>query len=530
MDTVVILDFGSQTTHLISRRIRDAGVYTEVVDGRLGPDEIVTGLPEDRTIRGIVLSGSQHSVYDSAAPRVSPRVLEMGVPVLGICYGFQQLVSIEGGTVARTPVREYGPATIHLDDSGRVGRASEDPLFEGVDDSFISWMSHGDTITALPPAFTATAVSAGGVIAAARRPDASVWGLQFHPEVTHTRFGDAILRNFALSICGCRPSWSIADMAALLSHEVREAVGDRSVLCLVSGGVDSTVLASLLLRSLPPDRVYLLAVDTGLMRKDEIPEVRTALERLGARNLHIADAADTFLADLAGIVDPEEKRRRIGDTFVRVQADHVAGLALPGDYVLAQGTLYTDLVESGHGLGRRSATIKTHHNVGSPLVREKRDAGLLVEPLGRLYKDEVRQIGRHLGLDESVVGRHPFPGPGLAVRILGEVTRERCDVLRSADAVFLRELRERGLYDEIWQAFAVLLPVRAVGVSGDERRYGDVCVLRAVTSVDGMTADAYEFASGVLSEIAARITNEVEQIARVAYDVSSKPPATIEWE
>jgi GMP synthase (glutamine-hydrolysing) len=516
LDTILILDFGSQTTQLIGRRIRDLGVYSRVIPGdaplreELGPE-----------VRGVILSGSPASVYEPEAPRPDPALYSLSIPVLGICYGAQLLSQDQGGEVARLERREYGRAAVRL--------AGASVLLEGVPDGFVSWMSHGDTILRLAAGFRAVGVTENGLPAALEHESRKVYGLQFHPEVTHCEHGERILENFAVRICGARRQWSVEAYLRELTPALRGQVGDRTILLLASGGVDSTVVAALLLSVLPPEQVHLLYVDTGLMRKGESREVGEALRRLGARHLHEVDASPDFFEALRGVEDPEEKRRRIGDLFIRVQEASIASAGLSSDF-LAQGTLYTDLIESGKGVGRKAEVIKSHHNVRSPLVERKREQGLLLEPLSGLYKDEVRRLGRHLGVPAATVDRHPFPGPGLAVRILGEVTPERVRILQEADAWYLQELKDRGLYDEIWQAFAVLLPVRSVGVAGDSRRYGFVLALRAVVSRDGMTADAYPFRASDLLEISARITNRVPEIGRVVYDVSSKPPATIEWE
>jgi GMP synthase (glutamine-hydrolysing) len=362
------------------------------------------------------------------------------------------------------------------------------------------------------------------------------FGLQFHPETTHCERGMEILGAFVFGVCGCKPRWTMEQYVEELRRSIPARVGAGPVLLLISGGVDSTVAGALLLKTLAPDRVHLMYMDTGLMRKDETKTVTANLRRLGARHLHIVHCEEEFLAALGGVTDPEANRKVIGDLFITIQEREVSRLGLPDSYFLAQGTLYTDLIESGKGVGKKAHVIKSHHNVGSPLVDAKRRAGRIIEPLDRLYKDEVRRLGRLLGIDEEVIRRHPFPGPGLAVRILGEVTREKCEILREADALYIEELKRRktaaglSLYDEIWQAFGVLLPIRSVGVAGDVRKYGWVLALRAIVSADGMTADVYPFPMKDLLEIATLITNTVKDIGRVSYDISSKPPATIEWE
>ncbi len=516
IDRIVILDFGSQTCHLIGRRLRERGVFAEIVSGELDPQEWFTS-----RVKGIILSGSPASVHDSDAPSPHDDVYTLGVPILGICYGLQYTTHSHGGAVSRSDHREYGPAPVSVH--------TRHPLLEGIGSQFLSWMSHGDAIARLPQGGVEVAATTHGVPAVVAIDEIHFVGLQFHPEVTHTQHGAVILDNFAVKICGARRQWSVEDFRRQLEEEVRSQVGSDAVLLLISGGVDSSVVAALLLNALPPEQVHLMYIDTGLMRKGETDEIGKALTALGAKNLSLIDAADEFLDALDGVSDPEEKRRIIGDLFVTVQSREVAQ-RVKGPYLLAQGTLYTDLIESGHGVGKHAVSIKSHHNVSSPLVKAKRDAGEILEPLATLYKDEVRHLGSLLGLPKSVVFRHPFPGPGLAVRILGAVTKKRCDVLREADAIYIQALRDAGLYDEIWQAFTVLLPIQSVGVAGDSRAYGDVVALRAVVSKDGMTADVYDFQPAFLRNVAAAITNRIPEVGRVVYDISGKPPATIEWE
>ncbi|MGO8695117.1 MAG: glutamine-hydrolyzing GMP synthase [Rectinemataceae bacterium] len=516
MDTILILDFGSQYTQLIGRRIRELGVYAEIAPGDSRVESLELG-----GVRGIVLSGSPRSAYETDAPQPDRALYDAGLPILGICYGAQAMTLRFGGEVARLPEREYGKKAVR--------RIAADPLFDGLPESFSSWMSHGDSIDRLAPGFELIAVSEGGIPAGLCDRGRRLWGLQFHPEVSHCEGGMRILENFAVGICGAARKWSMEAYLAEVANRLAGAVSDRDVLLLISGGVDSTVAGALLLSVLPRERVHLLYIDTGLMRKAESLEVMDNLRSLGAEHLHMAEAEGEFLDALAGIEDPEEKRRRIGDLFIAIQEREVARLGI-ADAFLVQGTLYTDLIESGKGVGSKAQVIKSHHNVRGPLVEAKRAAGMLLEPLDRLYKDEVRSLGRLLGVSEKIVGRHPFPGPGLAVRILGEVTKSRCDLLREADAIYIEELRSRGLYDRIWQAFSVLLPLHSVGVAGDERKYGSVLALRAVVSEDGMTADVFPFDPVDLLGISSAITNRVPEIGRVVYDISSKPPATIEWE
>ncbi|MBN2873663.1 MAG: glutamine-hydrolyzing GMP synthase [Spirochaetales bacterium] len=517
MDQILILDYGSQYTQLIARRVRELGVYTDIAPGDSPLDA-----ERLRNVKGIIMGGSPWSVYDEGAPVPDSALYSLGIPVLGVCYGAQRMTRDYGGSVSTLADREYGKRPVVLTES--------DPLFAGVASSFQSWMSHGDSIESLAPGFRVVATTDNGIPAAIVHESLPLRGVQFHPEVTHCEHGNDILANFVFGICSCERSWTMQRYVDEARDALRERVGASPVLLLISGGVDSTVAAALLLKTLDPDLVHLLYIDTGLMRKNESAEVMSTLNALGATHVNRVNAEEDFLSALAGVSDPEEKRRVIGDMFITVQQREVERLGLGDDYFLAQGTLYTDLIESGKGVGTKAHVIKSHHNVRSPLVEKKRIEGRIVEPLDRLYKDEVRALGRVLGVDEAVVSRHPFPGPGLGVRVLGEVTREKCDTLRDADDIYTRELRTRGLYDRIWQAFAVLLPVRSVGVAGDVRRYGWTVALRAVASSDGMTADVFEFPLKDLLEISAMITNRVPAVGRVVYDISSKPPATIEWE
>ena len=516
MDRILILDFGGQTTQLIGRRIRDLGVYTEIFPAETKIDKEML-----HETKGIILSGSPYSVNDPDPPWPDPSVFDSGLPVLGICFGTQVMMKQYGGRITSLPTREFGRSRVHF------RRASA--LFDQVPDGFVSWMSHGDSIDELAPGFEVVGESENRIPAAVEAAAAPFYGIQFHPEVSHCEYGDQILENFAVKICGAAKSWSMDLYIEQSIERIKQRVGDQKVLLLISGGVDSSVVAGLLVRALPPEQVHLLHIDTGLMRKNESQEVIQDLEQLGARHLHFVDASEEFLSALEGVEDPEKKREIIGDLFISVQQREVERLGL-GDAFLAQGTLYTDLIESGKGVGKKAQVIKSHHNVRSPLVEKKRQQGMIVEPLDRVYKDEVRRIGRKIGISEELVRRHPFPGPGLAVRILGEVSPEKCRILREADALYVEELKQRGLYDDIWQAFSVLLPIRTVGVTGDTRHYGYVLALRAVHSSDGMTADVYPFPFHDLREISARITNSIREIGRVVYDCSSKPPSTIEWE
>jgi GMP synthase (glutamine-hydrolysing) len=554
MDKILILDFGSQTTQLIGRRIRELGVYTEILPG----DTLLTSehLKGDLyTLRGIVLSGSPESVYTAEGAVPDKQIYEYGLPLLGICYGLQRMTYDNGGTVEPLPKREYGRVAVKVKLPESKSREISLKFFAGFDTSiplaniiegnalpvipektFTAWMSHGDTLTKLAPGFHENGVSETGYPAVVSHAEKPWFGVQFHPEVTHCERGIETLAAFVFGVCGCKPGWTMEQYIEEARASLQSRVGQNTALLLISGGVDSTVAAALLLKTLKPDQVHLMYMDTGLMRKDETKSVTANLERLGARYLHIIHCENEFLAALKGLEEPEAKRKAIGDLFITVQEREVTRLGLPDSCFLIQGTLYTDLIESGKGVGNKAHLIKSHHNVGSPLVDAKRRAGRIIEPLDRLYKDEVRRLGCILGVDDEVVCRHPFPGPGLAVRILGEVTKDKCDILREADAVFIDELKKRtapsgkSLYNEIWQAFAVLLPIRSVGVAGDVRKYGWVLALRAIVSTDGMTADVYPFPPKDLLEISTMITNTVKDIGRVTYDISSKPPATIEWE
>jgi len=538
MDTILILDFGSQTSQLIARRIRDMGVYTEIIPGDSALPDGLPGL----NVKGIILSGSPESVNGAGAVP-DKAIYDRDLPLLGICYGLHRMTADLGGEVKPLPKHEYGRIGVKMGQPADPcpGNAKTEGFatrfLEGFrSPSFTAWMSHGDTITSLAPGFVQHGTSESGFPAVVAHDTKPWFGLQFHPEVTHCEGGDDMLTAFVFGACGCAKGWTMQHYVDEMRDALSARVGANPVLLLISGGVDSTVAGALLLKTLPSEQVHLMYMDTGLMRKNETALVKTSLEKLGAKHLHIIHCEDEFLSALKGATDPEAKRRAIGDLFITIQEREVARLGLPEDCFLAQGTLYTDLIESGKGVGKKAHLIKSHHNVGSPLVEAKRKAGRIIEPLDKLYKDEVRALGRMLGVDEEVVRRHPFPGPGLAVRVIGEVTKERCDILREADAVFIDELKRRknpagvSLYDDIWQAFAVLLPVRSVGVVGDIRSYGQVLALRAINSTDGMSADVYPFETRDLLEISTRITNSVPQIGRVTYDISSKPPATIEWE
>ena len=513
-DSILIIDFGSQVTQLIARRVREAGVYSEIA-----PFTAAEAAFRRLAPKGVILSGSPASVLDEGSPRVPALVFESGVPVMGICYGQQVMMAQLGGAVARGETGEFGHALIDI--------AEPCALFEGLwsaGERHQVWMSHGDKVTALAPGFRAVAASAGAPFAVIAHEDRRYYAMQFHPEVVHTPDGARLIANFVRQVCALRGDWTMAEFRATKIAEIRAQVGKRRVICGLSGGVDSAV-AAVLIHEAIGDQLSCVFVDHGLMRQGEAEEV-VALFR-GSYNIplvHVAAEAQ-FLGGLAGITDPEAKRKFIGKTFIDVFEAEAQKLG--GADFLAQGTLYPDVIESVSFTGGPSVTIKSHHNVGGLPERMKMQ---LVEPLRELFKDEVRALGRELGLPQAFVGRHPFPGPGLAIRIPGEVTAERCAILRKADAIYLEEIRAAGLYDVIWQAFAVLLPVKSVGVMGDGRTYDHVLALRAVTSTDGMTAQAYEFPAGFLPRVATRIINEVRGVNRVTYDYTSKPPGTIEWE
>src|SRR5574338_1208043 len=511
-DRILILDFGSQFTQLIARRVRDQAVYCEVHPGTLGADAAARFRPA-----GVILSGGPASVLEAGAPALDPGVLELGVPVLGICYGLQLLAHQLGGLVEPAAEREYGRSLLKV--------VREDPLFGGLPGGAerTVWMSHGDRVLRLPPGFAVLAASDNSPFAAVRHESRPLYGMQFHPEVVHTEGGAELLRNFVRGVCGCAGSWTMESFIDEAVAAVRARVGEGRAVCGLSGGVDSAVAAALVHRAIG-DRLTCLFVDHGLLREGEREQVEAEFREHQGIRLVCVDARRRFLAALRGVEDPEKKRRIIGHLFVEVFEEEAAKLGAV--HFLVQGTLYPDVIESVSVRGP-SATIKTHHNVGGLPERMRLR---LVEPLRELFKDEVREVGRRLGLPEAIVGRHPFPGPGLAIRILGEVTPERLALLRRADAILIEELRRAGLYDSVWQAFAVLLPVRSVGVMGDARTYENVVALRCVSSEDAMTADWSRLPHDILARISSRITNEVKGINRVVYDVSSKPPATIEWE
>jgi GMP synthase (glutamine-hydrolysing) len=516
MDRILIIDFGSQVTQLIARRVREAGVYCEIHPfNKVTADTLKAYGP-----KGIILSGGPSSVIDVGTPKAPDAVFTMGLPVLGICYGQQTMVAQLGGKVEAGHHREFGRANVDV-----TGSCA---LFDGVwpqGEHQQVWMSHGDRVVSLPPGFVVTATSTGAPFAAIADEKRKFYAVQFHPEVVHTTNGAALYKKFVRDICGCQGDWTMAAFRAQAIAAIQKQVGKGRVICGLSGGVDSSVVAALIHEAIG-DQLTCVLVDHGLMRQGETEQVvRVFRDRFNIK-LVARDAADLFLGKLAGQTDPEKKRKTIGATFIDVFEEEAKKIG--GADFLAQGTLYPDVIESVSFAGGPSVTIKSHHNVGGLPERMNMK---LVEPLRELFKDEVRILGRELGLPDDMVGRHPFPGPGLAIRIPGqEITRERLDILRKADAVYLDEIRKAGLYDAIWQAFAVLLPVRTVGVMGDSRSYDFALALRAVTSTDGMTADFYPFDMNFLGRVATRIINEVKGINRVTYDVTSKPPGTIEWE
>ncbi len=508
-ETILILDFGSQYTQLIARRIRELGVFCEI-----HPYNFVL-TDKSKNIKGIIFSGGPSSVYADGAPIVSKNYFDLGLPILGICYGLQMMSHMLGAKVESSDKKEYGRATIKV--------KNKSVLLRNIQESSDVWMSHGDKVLSLPPGFVAVAESDNSPFAAIENIDRKLFALQFHPEVVHTVDGKTILKNFLFEVCRCKGDWSSKSFVQESIKQIREIVGDKHVLCGLSGGVDSSVVAVLLHKAIGK-QLHCMFIDTGLMRLNESKEVEEAFRNAFDINLTCVNSSNSFLSALKDTYDPEKKRKIIGAEFIRVFEEHSKKLA-HFDF-LAQGTLYPDVIESVSFKGP-SATIKSHHNVGG--LPDKMGFKL-IEPLRELFKDEVRSVGREMGIPEILIGRHPFPGPGLAVRILGNITTERIETLQKADAIYIEELHNAKIYNQIWQAFAVHLPVNTVGVMGDERTYEAVIGLRAVTSTDGMTADWYQMPHDVLAKISNRIINEVKGVNRVVYDVSSKPPATIEWE
>ena len=511
--TIVVLDFGSQYTQLIARRLRELSIYSEIV-----PSDLPVARIAERRAAGIILSGGPRSVSEPGAPRCDQAIFDLGIPVLGVCYGMQLMAHLLGGTVEPAPQREFGHATVSVTASGEAG-----PIFARVPATIRVWASHGDLVATAPPGFEVAATSVNAPIAAMADTQRRLYALLFHPEVVHTEGGLEMLRGFAYGVCGCVGDWTMASFVEDATERIRQRVGPAGrVVCGLSGGVDSTVAALLVHRAVG-GRLTCLFVDNGLLRLDEAAQIRARFERLSLPLIFV-DAASLFLERLAGVVDPEQKRKIIGATFIDVFEAESKTLGQV-DF-LAQGTLYPDVIESVSVVGQ-SALIKSHHNVGGLPDRMRMS---LVEPLRQLFKDEVREVGRQLGLEEEFVVRQPFPGPGLAVRILGEISVARLGLLRRADAIVAEEVKQAGWYTRLWQSFAVLLPVRSVGVMGDERTYEYTVAIRAVESRDGMTADWARLPHDLLARVSSRIVNEVRGINRVVYDISSKPPSTIEWE
>ena len=512
--TILVLDFGSQYTQLIARRLRELSVYSEIIPFNTPPEALRAKNPV-----GVILSGGPKSVSEDGAPKCDPKVFELGTPVLGICYGMQLMTDMLGGEVRRSGHREFGHAQVRVSRNG----GPQPRLFSEIPADLRVWASHGDDVAAVPAGFAVAATSATAPIAAMEAPERSLYALLFHPEVAHTDHGLEILKNFAYDICGCTGDWTIASFIGEATSRIRAQVGDGKVVCGLSGGVDSTVAAMLIHRAIG-DRLTCIFVDNGLLRHDEANQINKRFTEKLRLPLDFVDATDLFLDRLAGVIDPEKKRKIIGATFIDVFEKRANEL---GQFdFLAQGTLYPDVIESASVHGP-SVVIKSHHNVGGLPERMKFK---LVEPLRDLFKDEVRRVGRDLGLDKEFVVRQPFPGPGLAVRLLGEITRERLQLLRLADKIVAEEIRKAGWYERLWQSFAVLLPVQSVGVRGDARTYEITVAIRAVESLDGMTADWARLPHDLLASISSRIVNEVRGINRVVYDISSKPPSTIEWE
>lgn len=509
-EKILIIDFGSQFTQLITRRVREANVYSEIHSHKITLQEVEKFNPV-----GIILSGGPMSVYDSDAPDIDDEILKIKVPILGICYGLQIITKKLGGKVEPAKDREYGRASLNI--------VKTSPLFLEVMPSSQVWMSHGDYLTALPAGFNVIARSDHSPIAAASNEDKKIYGVQFHPEVVHTIEGKKIISNFLFEVCNCKGEWTPHNFIDSNIKEIKEKVGNAKVICALSGGVDSTVAAVLVKKAIG-DNLICIHIDTGLMRKNESREIGEIFDKkLNLNHIHI-DASELFLNRLKNISDPEQKRRIIGNTFIEVFEQEAK--KIDGAEFLVQGTLYPDVIESVSVKGA-SVTIKTHHNVGGLPEKMKLK---LIEPFRTLFKDEVRNVGRELNIPDEFIARHPFPGPGLAVRILGPVDQEKLEILREADDIYIKSIIEAGIYNNIWQAFAVLLPVQSVGVMGDARTYEYVLALRAVTSVDGMTADWYNFEHDFLSNVSNKIINKVRGVNRVVYDISSKPPATIEWE
>jgi len=509
-ERILVLDFGSQYTQLIARRIRESKVYSEIFPYNAPIHKIKSFSP-----KGIILSGGPSSVYDARAPLPDLRIFELGIPIMGICYGMQIMAHCLGGSVKKAAHREYGMAELFVDDKRDI--------FRGIPERTIVWMSHGDRIESVPSDFKPIAHTANSPVAAIADKGRKFYALQFHPEVAHTRKGPEIIKNYLFQICRCRPTWTMKSFIKTASQEIKDKVGSKRVVCGISGGVDSTVTAVLVHKSIG-DLLTCIFVNNGVLRTGEAKKVEETLRKHFNMRIKCVDASKRFLAKLRYVVDPEKKRKIIGNEFIKVFEEEARKIR--GVEFLAQGTLYPDVIESKPFKGP-SATIKSHHNVGGLLKRMKLK---LIEPLRELFKDEVRILGKELHIPDEIINRQPFPGPGLAIRVIDHVTKQRCDILRKADAIVLEEIKKAGLYTELWQSFAVLLPVKSVGVMGDERTYENVIAVRAVQSLDGMTADWARLPYDVLGKISSRIINEVKGVNRVVYDISSKPPSTIEWE
>jgi GMP synthase (glutamine-hydrolysing) len=509
-EIILIIDFGSQFTQLITRRVRELKVYSEIYPHTISVNEIEKLKP-----KGVILSGGPMSVYDEDAPSISEEVFQLGIPILGICYGLQFISKALGGKVEKSFDREYGRSNFRL--------LKESTITRDIPAESIVWMSHGDVVKSPPDGFEIIGTSEHSPVCAIENKEKKIYGVQFHPEVYHTEYGQKIIKNFLFEICGCEGDWTPKNFIHSSIEEIKNKVGNSNVICALSGGVDSTVAAVLVKKAIG-DNLYCIHIDTGLMRKNESEQIEKLFTSQLDLNVKYVDTSDIFLERLKNISDPEQKRRIIGNTFIEIFENEAR--KIEGVEYLVQGTLYPDVIESVSVKGK-SATIKTHHNVGG--LPEKMNLKL-IEPFRELFKDEVRKVGYELGIPEDFIMRHPFPGPGLAVRILGEVSKERIKILQEADDIFISELKKANLYNKIWQAFAVLLPVQSVGVMGDARTYENVLALRAVTSVDGMTADWYPFENEFLAKVSNLIINKVSGVNRVVYDISSKPPSTIEWE
>jgi GMP synthase (glutamine-hydrolysing) len=508
---ILIIDFGSQYNQLIARRVRENHVYCQIEPPDIEVSRIKTLNPE-----GMILSGGPSSIYERQSSKMNKAAFGLGIPILGICYGMQFMIAALGGVVARSGKREYGFAKLKID--------NHEALFEGVGKTTTCWMSHGDSIQKLPSGFTITASTENTKVAAADHPDKHLYGFQFHPEVAHTPMGKKMLRNFLFKVCDCKRSWTMKSFARQAVENIRETVADRKVILGLSGGVDSSVTATLIHRAIGK-KLTCIFVDNGLLRKNEADKLKITLKQHLKLNIRFVNAERKFLKALIGITDPERKRKIIGRVFMRVF--EAEALKIKGAEFLAQGTLYPDVIESVSAFGGPTAVIKSHHNVGGlPKAMKLK----LIEPLKYLFKDEVRQLGNELGMPDELVWRQPFPGPGLAIRIIGEITRRRLSILRNVDALLLGEIKKAGYYTKLWQSFAVLLPVKSVGVMGDKRTYENIVAIRAVTSKDAMTADWARLPHEFLGKISNRIINEVDGVNRVVYDISSKPPSTIEWE